>query len=443
MATATPSARLEKPAVRTLLREPLLRRPLLGPGLITGASDDDPSGIATYSQLGAQFGYGMLWTMLFSYPFMAVIQEISARIGRVTGMGIAGNVRRHFPRGVSYVLVPLILTANIFNLGADVGAMGAACKLLAPGSLTLYILAFGAFSLGLQVFVPYTRYVKYLKWLTLALFGYVATAFVAHVDWLAVTRGMFLPSSSSKMGSSQTGFFTALIAALGTTISPYLFFWQASQEVEEVTANPREHPLKKSPREAPRQLGRIRADTYIGMALSNLIGLFIIMTTAATLHAHGIMSVDTAAQAAKALEPLAGRFAFALFAIGIIGTGLLAIPVLAGSSAYAVGETLKWRASLEERHEQAPKFYWTLAAATGIGLSLNFVGIDPIRALFWAAVLNGVIAAPIMVLLMLMASSSRVMGKFTLSAPLKVIGWAATIVMLLSSVGMFIALRQG
>lgn len=408
----------------------------IGPGVITGASDDDPSGIATYSQVGAQFGYGMLWTMLFSYPFMAVIQEISARLGRVTGAGIAANVRRHYPRSILYAILPLMLAANIFNLGADLGAMGAAMKLLLPGSLTMYIVLFAAFSLTLQVLVPYTRYVAYLKWLTLALFAYVATAFVAHVDWSAALSGTFLPELSL-----QKGFFTALIAVLGTTISPYLFFWQASQEAEEVATNSFDHPLKKSPREAPSQLGRIRVDTYIGMAFSNLVALFIIMTTAATLHAHGILRVDTAAQAAKALEPLAGRFAFALFALGIIGTGLLAVPVLAGSAAYAVGETLRWRASLEERPDQAPKFYWTLIAATAIGLSLNFIGMDPIRALFWAAVLNGVAAAPIMAVLMLMAANQRVMGKFTLSRPLKVIGWCATVVMLLSSLGMFIALK--
>src|SRR5690242_5193984 len=350
----------------------------LGPGVITGASDDDPSGIATYSQVGAQFGYGMLWTMLFSYPFMAIIQEISARLGRVTGAGIAANARRHYPRPILYAILPLMLVANIFNLGADLGAMGAAMKLLLPGSLTMYIALFAAFSLTLQVLVPYSRYVAYLKWLTLALFAYVATAFVAHVDWSAALRGTFLPALSL-----QKGFFTALIAALGTTISPYLFFWQASQEAEDVGTNPSDHPLKKSPREAPSQLGRIRVDTYIGMAFSNLVALFIIMTTAATLHAHGILRVDTAAQAAKALEPLAGHFAFALFALGIIGTGLLAVPVLAGSAAYAVGETLRWRASLEERPDQAPKFYWALIAATAIGLALNFIGMDPIRALFW------------------------------------------------------------
>jgi NRAMP (natural resistance-associated macrophage protein)-like metal ion transporter len=429
LATATQSPDTSKISASNLLHK-------LGPALITGASDDDPSGIATYSRVGAQFGYGMLWTMLFSYPLMAVIQEISARVGRVTGLGIAGNLRRHYRRPVLYAVVPLMLAANILNLGADLGAMGASLKLLVPGPLPLYIIAFAGFSAGLQVLVPYTRYIAYLKWLTLALFAYVATTFAAHVDWSSVLRGTFLPALSL-----QKGFFTALIATLGTTISPYLFFWQASQEAEDVATNSFAHPLRRSPREAPSQLGRIRVDTYIGMAFSNLVALFIIITTAATLHAHGILAVETAAQAAKALEPLAGRFAFAIFALGIIGTGLLGIPVLAGSSAYAVGETLRWRASLEEPPSQAPKFYWTLVAATGIGLSMNFIGMDPIRALFWAAVLNGVAAAPIMAVLMLMSANRQVLSKFTLSRPLRVVGWCATVVMLLSSVGMFMALK--
>jgi len=429
MATATRPARTEPPTLRRLFEK-------LGPGLITGASDDDPSGIGTYSQIGAQFGYGMLWTMLFSYPLMAVIQEISARIGRVTGFGIAGNIRRHYPRPILYVVVSLMLLANIVNLGADVGAMGGAFRLLVPGPLWFYVLLFGGFSLALQVFVPYTKYVRYLKWLTLALFAYVATAFVVHVSWPEAIRGTLVPSFSFK-----AGFLTALVAALGTTISPYLFFWQASQEVEDVTTNPLDQPLKQSPRQAPFQLRRIRADTFIGMAISNLIALFIIVTTAATLHAHGVLNVETSAQAAKALEPLAGRFAFILFALGIIGTGLLAIPVLAGSAAYAVSEAFKWRASLEKRAEEAPRFYWILTAATCIGLSLNFIGIDPIRALFWAAVLNGVVAAPIMAVLMLMAGNHRVMGKFTISTPLKVIGWSATGAMLLTAIGVFVTLK--
>jgi len=434
-----PATRIMPSAIRPARSEPLTFRRLfakLGPGLITGASDDDPSGIGTYSQIGAQFGYGMLWTMLFSYPLMAVIQEISARIGRVTGFGIAGNIRRHYPRPILYSVVSLMLLANLFNLGADVGAMGAALQLLVPGPLWLYVLIFGGSSLALQVFIPYTKYVRYLKWLTLAMFAYVATAFVVHVSWPEAIHHTLVPSFSFK-----AGFLTALVAALGTTISPYLFFWQASQEVENVTTNPLEQPLKQSPGQAPVELGRIRMDTFIGMAMSNLIALFIIVTTAATLHAHGVFNVDTSAQAAKALEPLAGRFAFVLFALGIIGTGLLAVPVLAGSVAYAVSEAFKWQASLEKKAQELPRFYWILTAATCIGLSLNFVGIDPIRALFWAAVINGVVAAPIMAVLMLMAGNRRVMGKFTISAPLKVVGWFATGAMLLTAIGVFATFR--
>jgi NRAMP (natural resistance-associated macrophage protein)-like metal ion transporter len=405
--------------------------------LITGASDDDPSGIATYSQVGAQFGYGMLWTMVFSYPLMAAIQEISARIGRVTGGGIAANIRRYYPKQVLFAVVPLLLVANIFNLGADLGAMGAAFQLIARGSLALYVVLFGLFSLFLQMFVPYTKYVRYLKWLTLALFAYVATALVAHVSWTQVIRGTFVPSFLS-----QTGFFTALIAVLGTTISPYLFFWQAAQEVENVKTNDLEQPLKRSPRQAAGQLLRIKVDTYIGMALSNLIAFFIIVTTAATLHVHGKVNVETSTQAAAALEPFAGHFAFGLFALGIIGTGLLAVPVLAGSAAYGVGEALKWRASLEYKPAQAPRFYWTLAVATLIGLALNLVGINPIKALFLSAVINGVVAAPIMAMVMLLAANPKAMGTFTLPMPLKVMGWLATAVMLIASVGMFLTLGK-
>ena len=305
----------------------------LGPGLITGASDDDPSGIATYSQVGAQFGYGLLWTMPFSYPLMAVIQEISARIGRVTGRGIAGNIRRHYPKPILYGVVSLLLIANIFNLGADIGAMGAAAKLLLPGPLWIYILSFGFTSLILQVMVPYTKYVSYLKWLTVGLFAYVATAImVGEPKWPAI-RATLWPSFSA-----HSGYLTSLIAVLGTTISPYLFFWQASQEAEDVNVNAEEKALTEAPDQAPKEFQRIKIDTYIGMALSNVVAFFIILTSAATLHTHGILNIQTADQAAKALEPLAGRFAFLLFAVGIVGTGLLAVPVLAGSAAYGLSE---------------------------------------------------------------------------------------------------------
>jgi NRAMP (natural resistance-associated macrophage protein)-like metal ion transporter len=408
----------------------------LGPGLITGAADDDPSGIATYSQVGAKFGYNMLWVMPFSYPLMGVIQEISARIGRVTGAGIAANIRRHYPKPILYGMVSLLLVANIFNLGADIGAMGAAAKLFLPGPVWAYILLLGGVSLLLQIAVPYTKYVPYLKWLTLALFAYIATAIVVgEPKWEAV-RATVLPSIRW-----NSAYFTALTAVFGTTISPYLFFWQASEEAEDVSVNAKDQPLKRAPEQAQDQFGRIRFDTYLGMAFSNIVAFFIILTAAVTLHAHGILDIQTADQAARALEPLAGRFAFLLFAIGIVGTGLLAVPVLAGSAAYAVGETFQWTASLEKKPRAATKFYATIGVATVIGLVLNFIHLNPIKALFWSAVLNGVVAVPVMVLMMILTQNAKVMGKFTLPLYLRVGGWIATAVMLVASLGMFFTLR--
>jgi NRAMP (natural resistance-associated macrophage protein)-like metal ion transporter len=405
---------------------------VLGPGLVTGASDDDPSGIATYSQVGAQFGYGMLWTMVVSYPLMTGIQEVSARIGRVTGCGISANLRRCYPRSLLGAVIALVLVANIFNLGADIGAMGATAQLLLPGKDWIYVVAFGVVSLLLQIFVPYTSYVKYLKWLTLSLFAYVATAFFVKISWHEVVRATVLPQLSW-----SKDYLTGLIAVLGTTISPYLFFWQASQEVEDLKSTRGEKPLKRARRQAPAQLGRIRVDTYFGMALSNAVAFFIILTTAATLHAHGQTDVSTAAQAAQALAPLAGRGASILFACGIIGTGMLAIPVLAGSAAYAMGEGCNWTTSLEKKPKEAVGFYTIIAAATLVGIALNFIGINPIRALFWAAVLNGVLAAPLMAVIMHMASSKKVMDKFTIPLYLRVVGWTATAVMLAVSIGVF------
>jgi NRAMP (natural resistance-associated macrophage protein)-like metal ion transporter len=396
----------------------------LGPGLITGASDDDPSGIATYAQVGAQFGYGMLWTLIFSYPLMAAIQEISARIGRVTGCGIAANLRNKYPRWLLYPVVILMVAPNIFNLGADIGAMGAAAELLLPARSGFYIVGFGVVSLLLQLFIPYTRYVNYLKWLTFTLFAYVAAAFFAHAPWREVILFTVRPHISL-----NKQYLTALIAMLGTTISPYLFFWQASQEVEEVKNNRGEKPLKRDPKQAVVQLDRIRVDTYVGMALSNLVAFFIVLTTAATLHAHGEIDIATSAQAARALEPLAGHWAFLLFVCGIVGTGLLAVPVLAGSAAYGIGEACKWKVSLEHTPTRAPRFYAAIAFATLIGLAMNFTHIDPIKALFWAAVLNGVTAAPLMAVIMLMASSREVMGRFVAPLYLRLVGWLATAVM--------------
>ncbi len=407
----------------------------LGPGLVTGASDDDPSGIGTYSQIGAQFGYGMLWTMLASYPLMSAFQEICARIGRVTGHGIANNVRLRYPR-LLYGIVGLIVVANVFNLGADIQAMGAAAKLLLPGRGIAYGFLLASVSVLTQFMTPYRRYVHYLKWLTLSLLAYVACTFFVHISLHEVIRNTFAP----RIMLSKP-YFLALIAVLGTTISPYLFFWQASQEAEEVKANRGEKALRRAPGQALAQFGRIRADTYFGMAFSNLIAFFIILTTAATLHASGQTDIGTAAQAAKALEPVADRWASVLFAAGIIGTGLLAVPVLAGSAAYGLGEALKWDASLERKPADAKKFYAAIAACTCLGLLLNLTSLTPMKALFWAAVLNGVASVPLMVVIMIIATSRKVMGRFVLPAYLRIVGWLATAVMSLVCLGLVLTWR--
>ena len=414
--------------------EPPPRRFLqtLGPGLITGASDDDPSGIATYSQVGAQFGFSVLWTMLFSYPLMTAIQEISARVGRVTGRGIAANLRHYYPRWLMFPVITLLLMANTLNLGADIGAMGAALKLLVGGPATVYAAVFAVGSLLLEIFMSYNRYARVLKWLCVALFAYVGVVFAVKVPWGEALRGTLLPHVALNVE-----YLTALIAVLGTTISPYLFFWQASAEVEEMRAVPGEKPLKITPQQAPAEFARIRMDTYLGMGVSNLIAFFIILTAAVTLHTHGLTHIDTASQAAEALRPVAGKFAFLLFGVGIIGTGLLAIPVLAGSAAYAISEGLHWRAGLERRPHEAVGFYGVLSVATLLGLGMTFTLMDPIRALFWSAVINGVVAVPVMIVMMLMAANPRVMGEFTLPPGLKIMGWLATAVMGLAAIGLF------
>jgi NRAMP (natural resistance-associated macrophage protein)-like metal ion transporter len=422
--------RLAKPTRKDQARG-LLQK--LGPGLVTGASDDDPSGIGTYSQVGAQFGYGLLWTMLLSYPLMAAMQEICARIGRVTGRGIAANLRANYPKPLLYAVLFVVSVANVFNLGADIGAMGAATQLLLPGSVGLFVMIFGVGCLAGILLVPYSTYAKYLKWLTVSLFAYVGAVFFAHVSWRAVLHATLLPQIEF-----SKAYLTALVAVLGTTISPYLFFWQASQEVEEVRGNRGEKPLKRASSQAPEQLERIRIDTYVGMAFSNVVAFFIILTAAATLHAHGITEISTSAQAAKALEPLAGGFAFLLFVCGIVGTGLLAVPVLAASACYGIGEACRWRTSLERKPGEAIPFYAAITAATLIGLSLNFMHIDPIKALFWAAILNGLVAAPLMTVIMIMASSRKIMGKLVIPMYLKGMGWAATAVMFAVSIGIFL-----
>jgi NRAMP (natural resistance-associated macrophage protein)-like metal ion transporter len=406
---------------------------ILGPGLITGASDDDPSGIATYSQVGAQFGYGMSWVMLFSFPLMCAIQETSARIGRATGEGLAGNIRRYYSRGLLRVMIGLLLIANTINLGADLGAMGSVVTMLAGGPALLYVVLFGALCAALEIFIQYKRYVGILKWTTLALFAYVGTALVLHIPWREVLWQTLVPSLQF-----DTPYIVAIVAVLGTTISPYLFFWQSSQEAEDVRDDPAAEPLKRAPKQAPVELRRIRIDTYLGMFLSNAIGWFIIVTVAATLHTHGVKDISTAAQAAEALRPIAGPFAFALFAIGIIGTGMLAVPVLAGSAAYALAEALEWPSGLARKPKAAKAFYGTIAIASLLGVIFNLLPIDPIKALFWTAVINGLVAVPIMIMTMVMASQTRVMGRFTLPWPLVILGWIATAVMAAVAVALFV-----
>ena len=407
----------------------------LGPGLITGASDDDPSGIATYSQVGAQFGYAMCWVMLFTFPLMAAIQEISARIGRVTGQGIAGNLRAHYSPWLLRAIVALLLIANIANLGADLGAMGEALQLLIGGSAKVYVVLFAVGCAILEIFARYERYVAILKWTSLSLLAYAATALVIDVPWASVARHTLVPTFSF-----DTDYVIAIVAVLGTTITPYCFFWQSSQEAEDERVDPLARPLLEAPEQAPAEIARMRFDTYTGMGYSNLISLFIIVTTAATLHLHGITDIQTSAQAAEALRPLAGPFTFFVFSAGIIGIGLLAVPVLAGSCAYALGEALDWTTGLGRAPLDAKAFYGAITVATLIGIGINFTAIDPIKALFWSAVLNGVVAVPLMVMMMLMAMQPRVMGRFTLPAPLWALGWLCTGTMAVAVAIMFATL---
>ena len=397
---------------------------VLGPGLITGASDDDPSGIATYSQSGAQFGYSMTWLMLFTWPLMAAIQEISARIGRVTGKGIAANLREHYSVWLLRPIVTLLLIANFINLGADLGAMGDALRLLIGGPRGFYVILFAAACTTLEIFSSYERYVKILKWMTLSLFAYVATALIVHVPWGEVAYDTIVPQMSW-----QKDYIVVIVAVLGTTISPYLFFWQSSEEAEDERVDPAARSLIERPEEARREIRRIEIDTYVGMGLSNLVAFFIMVTTAATLHANGVTDVQTSEQAAEALRPIAGQFAFIIFALSILGTGLLAVPVLAGSSAYALAEAMRWQAGLGRSPSEAKRFYATIVGGTLIGVSINFVHIDPIKALFWSAVINGVVAVPLMVVMMIMTMQPKIMGQFTLPRPLWAIGWLSTAAM--------------
>ncbi len=412
----------------------------LGPGLITGAADDDPSGIATYSQAGAQFGYGMLWTVVFTYPLMVAIQMVSARLGCITGRGLAANIKAVFPRPVLFGIVGLLLVANTINIAADVAAMGEGLHLLLGGSSRLYSIGFGALCLVLQVFLRYETYVRYLKWLTLALLSYVAVIFTIHVPWTAVARDIVFPQFELDNTT-----ITLIVALFGTTISPYLFFWQAAQEVEDLRAASGRNgdvpglgdaqQIGNARRLAPdsttarQHLRRIRWDTYLGMGFSNLVAFFIILSTAATLHAAGIVNIQTSSQAAEALRPLGGPVTFLLFSFGIIGTGLLAVPVLAGSAAYAVSETFEWKSGLDMKFHEALEFYGIIAVATLGGVLLNLTHLDPMRALLWSAEINGIIAVPIMAVMMLLACRKDVMGEFVVRPRLRGLGWTATAVM--------------
>jgi NRAMP (natural resistance-associated macrophage protein)-like metal ion transporter len=407
----------------------LLKR--LGPGLITGASDDDPSGIGTYSQAGAQLGFGVSWTMLLTYPLMVAIQEISGRIGRVTGHGIAGNVCRNFPAPFIWSLVVLLLIANTINIAADLGAMADATKVLIGGWSPAYVVVYAVVSVTAQIFLSYKRYVAILKWLTLVLFAYVIALAVVRVPWEEALRGLLIP----KVQLNGT-FLTTLIAILGTTISPYLFVWQSSQEAEDQRIDPDKRPLKEEVGSGKSEMRRIRLDTMVGMAFSNLIAVAILMTTAATLHSKGITDIQSSAQAAEALKPVAGAFAGLVFALGIIGTGLLAIPVLAGSTAYAIGEGRKWPVGLARKPKEATAFYSVLAISVAVAVALNFMPIDPIKALYWSAVINGVLAAPVMGVLMVLVRKREVMGNLVVRGWLYGLGWLATAAMALCIIGM-------
>ena len=414
-----------------LIRRSALRH--LGPGLITGAADDDPSGIATYSQAGAQFGFNMLWTVVFTYPLMVGIQTVSARIGRVSGKGLAANIRALYPKPLLYAIVLLLVVANTINIAADIAAMGDALQLLVGGPQHGHAIVFALFSLGMQVYVPYQRYVQFLRWLTLALLAYVAVAFTVNVNWAVALGHAIWPQLPA-----TPEVIVMIVAVFGTTISPYLFFWQASQEVADMTVDPKATALIDDPKGARRHLRRIGIDTYVGMGFSNLIAFFIILSTAVTLHTAGITQIETSAQAAQALRPIAGDLTFALFAMGIIGTGLLAVPVLAGSAAYAMADSFGWNQGLERKYVEAKEFYAIIAFATIGGVLLDFTPLDPIKALFWSAVINGVIAVPIMAVMMMMAVRPEVMGPFVITRRLKVLGWLATGVMCVAVIAMFI-----
>ena len=407
----------------------------LGPGLITGAADDDPSGIATYSQAGAQFGFALLWSVFLTTPLMVGIQVVSARIGRVTGHGIARNLRDHYPRPLLWFIVSLLLLANTINIAADLGAMGDALELIFGGPSHGQALLFGVLAVLMQLFVPYRYLAPLLKWLTLTLFAYVAVLLTIDIPWVKLLKATLVPPLEL-----TREYLMLLVAVLGTTISPYLFFWQASQEVEEQRATAGDEPLRQSSKDARAHLRRIKIDTWLGMILSNAIAFSIMLTTAVTLNDAGITDIQSSAQAAEALRPIAGDFAFKLFALGIIGTGLLAIPVLAGSAAYAVAEAMKWPIGHGLQPTEAKGFYSIITIATLIGAGIDFTPIDPIKALLWSALINGVIAVPIMVVMMRMAVRPTIMGPFTITPRLQRLGWLATALMAIAVVAMFVSM---
>jgi Mn2+/Fe2+ NRAMP family transporter len=405
----------------------------VGPGLITGVADDDPSGIATYSQAGAQFGLNMLWTMPLALPLMAAIQYMCGSIGRVTGRGIAANIKDAFPPIVIRSVVLLLLIANTLNIAADVAAMGEVAELITGFDRHLMTALFVFGTLLLQVFIPYHRYVRFLKWLTVCLLAYAGVLFTVHVPWGQVALRTVWPHFTPNAAAA-----TVVVGVFGTTISPYLFFWQASEEVEDMQAGEGTAPLVRDPRAATSELRRIRWDTWSGMAYSDLAAYFIILATAVTLHTAGTTDINTAAQAASALRPLAGDFAFILFAVGIIGVGLIGVPVLAGSGAYALSEAMGWKFGLERKATDARGFYSVIAISVLAALGIQYLPISPMKALFWSAVINGIVAVPLMAVIILLASKQSVMGSFTASRPIILLGWIGTAVMGLAAVWMFL-----
>jgi Mn2+/Fe2+ NRAMP family transporter len=415
----------------TRLKEHPLAR--VGPGLITGVADDDPSGIATYSQAGAQFGLNMLWTMPLALPLMAAIQYMCGSIGRVTGRGLAANIKDAFPPIVIKSVVLLLLIANTLNIAADVAAMGEVAELVTGFKRHLMTVFFVFLTLLLQVFIPYHRYVRFLKWLTLCLLAYAGVLFTVHVPWGQVALRTVWPHFTPNAAAAAV-----VVGVFGTTISPYLFFWQASEEVEDMQAGEGTAPLVGDPRAATSELRRIRWDTWSGMAYSDLTAYFIILATAVTLHVAGTTDINTAAQAASALRPLAGDFAFILFAVGILGVGLIGVPVLAGSGAYALSEAMGWKSGLERKATDARGFYSIIAVSVLAALGIQYLPISPMKALFWSAVINGIVAVPLMVVIILLVSKPSVMGPFTASRPIILLGWIATAVMGVAAVWMFL-----